>query len=117
MTDQHTPAPEPCFECGSTERIGTACKPCNPELDPSAIAGAIERLKWTGPDMTRVNVSLDALRLVLADHARLKAGLVCLGSMEAFVSSRSIDKDRDAELLARIDFARALLGTEGRGNE
>ncbi|WCD44102.1 hypothetical protein Kuura_024 [Caulobacter phage Kuura] len=22
----------PCFECGSTERIGTACKPCNPEL-------------------------------------------------------------------------------------
>lgn len=30
MTDQ------PCFECGSTERIGTACKPCNPEItDPS----------------------------------------------------------------------------------
>ena len=23
---------EPCFECGSTERIGTACTPCNPEL-------------------------------------------------------------------------------------
>lgn len=28
--------PEPCFECGSTERIGTACKPCNPEItDPN----------------------------------------------------------------------------------
>lgn len=21
-----------CFECGSTERVGTACKPCNPEM-------------------------------------------------------------------------------------
>ena len=27
---------EPCFECGSTERIGTACAPCNPEItDPA----------------------------------------------------------------------------------
>ena len=23
---------EPCFECGSIERIGTACAPCNPDL-------------------------------------------------------------------------------------
>lgn len=27
---------EPCYECGSTERMGTACKPCNPEItDPN----------------------------------------------------------------------------------
>lgn len=27
---------EPCYECGSTERIGTACRPCNPEItDPN----------------------------------------------------------------------------------
>lgn len=27
---------EPCYECGSTERIGTTCKPCNPEItDPN----------------------------------------------------------------------------------
>lgn len=25
-------ATEPCFECGSVERIGTACAPCNPDL-------------------------------------------------------------------------------------
>ena len=46
---------EPCFECGSTERIGTACAACNPDLaaapasplpegggepKPRAIAGA-----------------------------------------------------------------------------
>lgn len=23
---------EPCYECGSTERMGTACAPCNPEI-------------------------------------------------------------------------------------
>jgi hypothetical protein len=27
-----SPATQPCFECGSTERVGTACAPCNPEL-------------------------------------------------------------------------------------
>lgn len=33
MTDAKHEAPaEPCFECGSTERIGSACKPCNPEI-------------------------------------------------------------------------------------
>lgn len=27
---------EPCYECGSTERMGTACAPCNPEItDPN----------------------------------------------------------------------------------
>lgn len=27
---------EPCFECGSTERMGTACAPCNPDItDPN----------------------------------------------------------------------------------
>lgn len=25
-------APQPCFECGSRDRIGEACAPCNPEL-------------------------------------------------------------------------------------
>lgn len=30
------PAEAPCFECGSTERVGTACAPCNPEItDPN----------------------------------------------------------------------------------
>jgi hypothetical protein len=32
---------EPCFECGSTERIGTACKPCNPELAASTSPVAV----------------------------------------------------------------------------
>lgn len=35
----------PCYECGSTERFGTACAPCNPDLAP---------LGWTGgwrPDL------------------------------------------------------------------
>lgn len=32
----HEAPAEPCFECGSTERTGTACKPCNPEItDPN----------------------------------------------------------------------------------
>ncbi|WP_433950826.1 ead/Ea22-like family protein [Brevundimonas bullata] len=30
---------EPCFECGSTERIGSACAPCNPELAALASSG------------------------------------------------------------------------------
>jgi hypothetical protein len=37
----------PCYECDSTERIGTACAPCNPELvDQRAVVseGALERL-------------------------------------------------------------------------
>ena len=35
------PAEAPCFECGSTERMGTACAPCNPEItDPNFGAGA-----------------------------------------------------------------------------
>lgn len=33
---------EPCFECGSTERIGTACKPCNPELAPAEAQARVE---------------------------------------------------------------------------
>jgi len=32
-----------------------------------------------------------------------------LAGMEAFTNSRMVDPDRDAELLARIDFARAIL--------
>lgn len=31
-------ATEPCFECGSTERIGSACAPCNPDLENSKSA-------------------------------------------------------------------------------
>jgi len=40
----------------------------------------------------------------------LEAALRRLGSMEAFTLARTIDKDSDAELLARIDFARDVLG-------
>lgn len=39
---------EPCFECGSTERVGTACKPCNPELVGDADQGG--EPVWTGPE-------------------------------------------------------------------
>lgn len=48
----------------------------------------------------------------LATHAALtsaEAALERLGSMEAFETSRMIDKLHDAELLARIEFARSTL--------
>ena len=36
LTPRHEAPAEPCFECESTERTGTACKPCNPEItDPN----------------------------------------------------------------------------------
>jgi len=53
-------------------------------------------------------LSLLAARSADQDRIReLEGALARLGSVEAFTVSRSIDKDRDAELLARIDYARA----------
>lgn len=36
---------EPCFECGSTERVGTACGPCNPELVQAEAQARVEVLE------------------------------------------------------------------------
>jgi hypothetical protein len=49
------------------------------------------------------------VRAQAAEVAGLRAALERLGSMEAFTLSRVIDPERDAELLARVDFARASL--------
>jgi len=43
----------------------------------------------------------------------LEEALDRLGSMEAFKGPRTVNADRDAELLARIDFARATLDGAG----
>ena len=42
--------------------------------------------------------------------AELEAKLKRLGSSEAFDVARSIDKERDAELIARMDYANEALG-------
>lgn len=57
---------------------------------------------------------LEQLQAIEAERDGLRKALVRLGSMEAFEGSRSIDKDRDRELLARIDFARAHATGEVR---
>jgi hypothetical protein len=107
-------------------------EPADLKPSVSAIAGAIERLSRLRTVLNASAFLADAaravygsvakaeaeipadLRALIADHARLAAGIERLGSMEALVSARGIDKERDAELLARIDFARTLLGSEGR---
>jgi hypothetical protein len=49
------------------------------------------------------------IRAVLEALSRAEGALERLGSTEAFDVARAIDPERDAELLARIDFARAAL--------
>jgi hypothetical protein len=39
---------EPCYECGSTERIGTACKPCNPELWAETVGEPVAWNRYDG---------------------------------------------------------------------
>jgi Lar family restriction alleviation protein len=46
---------------------------------------------------------------VAGEVERLREALERLSSMEAFVIARAVNPDQDAELLARIDFARAAL--------
>lgn len=103
MTPPMTPREkvEPCYECGSTERIGTACAPCNPDLtalapgsgDHAGLARAIERLLPIGihetPDYAEVSfgecqaqamtmepetwLALNQLPALLAENAALRA--------------------------------------------
>ena len=56
-----------------------------------------------------LSVENDELR---AEAARLRAALERVGSMEAMTLGRMIDQHRDAELLARIKFARAALASK-----
>lgn len=51
----------------------------------------------------------DAALSLKAEVERLRGALERLGSMEAFEGARATDAVRDAELLARITFARAAL--------
>ncbi len=58
--------PKPCFECGSTERIGTACKPCNPEItDPNFGCGEIP---MTTPDIAGQCKKLRASAAAFREH-------------------------------------------------
>jgi hypothetical protein len=58
-------------------------------------------------DANAFQTVLTNLAAINLHNQTLETKLKRLGSMEAFTGSRSIDKDRDAELLARIDYARA----------
>lgn len=51
----------------------------------------------------------EAIPALVAEVERLREALRRLGSCEAFKGARALDQDRDEELLARIDFARAAL--------
>ena len=68
--------------------------------------------------MERQSVCLEAANLIeeqAREIERLRAGLERIDSMEAFTFSRAAHKVNDAELIARQNYARAVL--EGRENE
>jgi len=64
---------------------------------------------------TRASAAIDALLTeadaLKRDNARMVEALGRIGSMDAFTISRPVDKVRDAELIARIDFARAVVAS------
>ena len=57
-------------------------------------------------DWAAAEATISSLR---AENERLRAALLRLGSIEAFDMPRVIDERADAELLARIDYARAAI--------
>jgi len=77
----------------------------------------VEELK--GTEVVIVNLSRECVRLAAraeaaeANLAKMRNDVKRLGSMEAFGSPRMITKDDD-ELIARIDYARAILDGEAK---
>ncbi len=61
-----------------------------------------------GENYSEVDAYRDLLSASPPPHDVVGA-LERLAGMEAFTNSRMVDPDRDAELLARIDFARLIL--------
>jgi hypothetical protein len=57
------------------------------------------------------NKAKTILEPLLAERDRYRAALERLGDMNAFDLPRATDPVRDAELLARIDYAREVLKT------
>lgn len=56
-----------------------------------------------------IAASRTAVPALCEEAERLKEVIERLGSSEAFVGARALDKERDKELIARMDFARSAL--------
>lgn len=52
---------------------------------------------------------LEVITKLKEERDKYRAALERLGSTEAFVLSRMIDKERDAELIARLEYARSAV--------
>lgn len=61
--------------------------------------------EYDGSDIMQAWIWVEAL---CAERDRYREALVRLGSMEAFTFGGVLDKVRDAELLARIQYAREM---------
>ncbi len=67
--------------------------------------------RWRSPvrDANNVEYIYGAMLSASPPPPDVVGALERLAGMEAFTNSRMVDPDRDAELLARIDFARLIL--------
>jgi len=89
-------APPPPTLGGESERDARIRRYCHMAGDKAAA------------DIDALLTEADALK---RDNARMVEALGRIGSMDAFTISRPVDKVRDAELIARIDFARAVVAS------
>ena len=107
--------------CGpSAPSVAEAIKAWNTRPQIESLQDEVKRLRTRMEEGFKVDEEVIDMLTKRAEAAErlngeLREALERLGSMEAFNLSRAIDPKHDAELLARIDFARAALDSKEKG--